>query len=113
MPSAKVFLFLKFFLPKVSGLTLGKDFLYGGPTLGKDILFFLFFEPSFFMVLQYIILNSILKFGLILTFLYIFLNLFRYFDFYRYSKFELQVHEIMQCSILKNIIYGIWCMLSS
>ena len=61
---------------------------------------------------QYILLNLILKFGPILNLFIYFLNLFHFFDFFGYFKSELQVHEIMQCSILKNIIHGVWCMLS-
>ena len=64
------------------------------------------------MVLQYIVLNSILKFGSILTFFVYFLNLFRFFDFFEYVKFELQVHGILQCSVSKNVIHVNWCMLS-
>ena len=64
------------------------------------------------MELQYIVVNSILKFGPILTFLIYFLSLILLFIFSGYFKFELQVHEIVQRSVSKNIIHGIWYMLS-
>jgi len=64
------------------------------------------------VVVKYIIGNSILKFRQILTFFNIFLNLFCLVDFFEYFKFELHLYGIMQCSVLKNIIHVIWCMLS-
>jgi hypothetical protein len=64
------------------------------------------------VVLKYIILNPNLKFGPILNFLIYFLSLILFFFFAGYFKFELQMHEIKQCSVLKNVIHDIWCILS-
>ena len=75
-------------------------------------IFFLFFQPSFFVVLQYIVLNSILKFRPILIFFYISLIYFDSLNFFEYVKFELKVHGILQCSVSKNVIHVNWCMLS-
>ena len=70
-----------------------KPFAEGQARPSAKIFFFLVFLAQFFLVLQYIVLNSILKFGLILTFFVYFLNLFRFFDFFRIR---------LQCSVSKK-----------
>jgi hypothetical protein len=47
------------------------------------------------MMPYHIILNSLLKFGLILNFLVYFVSFFIFSNFWGHFKFELHVHEII------------------
>ena len=76
-------------------------------TLGKE-RFFCFFLPSFFLVPSYTKYNPISKVGTILSFFfYISLIIFVSLNFSGNSKFELQVHEIMEFFDSKNGIHNV------
>ena len=75
-------------------------------------IFFLVFWTQFFCgaIIHYLKLNF--KIWAKFDFFIYFPNLFLFVYFFEYFKFELQVDGIMQFSDLKNVIHGIWCMLS-
>ena len=76
------------------------------PTLGK-VFFFQIFSVAFIQYLE----AHVPIWNFSLTFWYIFLNFYVYLIFSRKSKFELQVHEILEFSDSKNGIHVFECIL--
>ena len=97
-------------LCRVSGLALGKEVAL--PSANSDTRQSIFFCFQIFSVafIQYLEAHvPIWNFSM--TFWYIFLIFYVYLNFSRKSKFELQVHEILEFSDSKNGIHVFECIL--
>jgi len=95
-------------------LTLGEEALCRVLRPGTRQSIFVFFEfwfQFFFVDLIYCLQAHVKIWDLFITFCYISWINFVYLHFFRKSKFELQVHEIMKCSHSKNDSHVVECIL--